>query len=128
MGNKEKGAAGERELFHMFSEAGFKCVRVAGSGLMQDTACDLIVGKFNRKYAIEAKTCKTSKRYLEPKQIEEFLIFSEIFGLKPIIAVKFSRKGWFFVQHRHIERTGKNLAISLKNAEKYGKKFEEIIK
>ena len=128
MGNKEKGAASERELFHMFSESGFKCVRVAGSGLMQDTACDLIIGKFRRKYAIEAKTCKSEKRYLEPKQIEEFLIFSEIFGLTPIVAVKFNRKGWFFLKPKDIERTKKGLAISLYTARKKGKSFEQFIK
>jgi Holliday junction resolvase len=115
-------------LYHLLCDAGFKCVRVAGSGLMEETACDLIVGKFKRKYAIEAKSCKTKKRYLDKNQIEEFLIFSEIFGLKPVIAIRFNREGWFFLHPKHLEKTGKGLAISLETAKKKGKTFEEFIK
>lgn len=134
MGNKEKGAAAERELLHMLCEAGFACVRVAGSGLMShssqasDDSCDLLAGKFKRKYAIEVKSCKSKKKYLLPQQIENFLIFSEIFGLEPIIAVKFNRQGWFFLQPKHIEKTKKGLAISLETARKNGETFEKFIK
>lgn len=125
MGNKEKGANAERELYHLFCDAGFKCVRVAGSGVMDETACDLIAGKFHKKYAIEVKSCKTKKRYISSQQIEEFLVFSEIFGLKPIIAIRFNREGWFFLNPKQLEKTKKGLAISLENAKKKG---VEIIK
>lgn len=134
MGNKEKGAAAERELLHMLCEEGFACVRVAGSGLMShssqasDDSCDLLAGKFKRKYAIEVKSCKAKKKYLSKKQIENFLIFSEIFGLEPVIAIKFSRQGWFFLKPKHIEKTPTGLAISLETARKKGKTFEEFIK
>jgi len=126
MGNKEKGAAAERELYHLFCEAGFKCVRIAGSGLMEETSGDLIVGKFNKKYAIEVKSCKSKKRYLEPKQIEEFLIFSEIFGLKPFIAVRFNHAGWYFLKPQQLEKTESGLAISLEEAKKKGKRFWDL--
>lgn len=134
MGNKEKGANAERELLHMFCEAGFACVRVAGSGLMShssqasEDSCDLLAGKFKRKYAIEVKSCKPKKKYLSSQQIENFLIFSEIFQLKPVIAIKFSRQGWFFLEPKHIEKTRNGLAISLEQARKHGKTFEEFIK
>ena len=36
MGNKEKGANAERELLKMFSENGFRAVRVAGSGFADE--------------------------------------------------------------------------------------------
>jgi holliday junction resolvase Hjr len=126
MGNKEKGAAAERELYHLFCAAGFKCVRVAGSGTMQETACDLIVGKFKNKYSIEVKSCKSKKRYLEPKQIEEFIIFSEIFGLQPFIAVRFNREGWYFLKPQQLEKTPGGLAISLEDAKKKGKRFWDV--
>jgi len=133
MGNKEKGANTERELLHMLCEAGFACVRVAGSGLMShssqvtEDSCDLLAGKFKRKYAIEVKSCKAKKKYLLPQQIENFLIFSEIFQLKPVIAIKFNRQGWFFLEPKYIEKTKTGLAISLENAKKHGKRFEEFI-
>lgn len=126
MGNKEKGAAAERELYHLFCEAGFKGVRVAGSGTMEETSCDLIVGKFNRKYCIEVKSCKSKKRYLDKNQIEQFLIFSSIFGLKPFIAVRFNREGWYFLKPQQLERTENGLAISLETAKKHGKRFWDL--
>lgn len=126
MGNKEKGAAAERELYHLFCEAGFKCVRVAGSGTMQETACDLIVGKFNKKYCIEVKSCKAKKRYLEKEQIERFIIFSSIFGLKPLIAIRFNREGWYFLKPQQLEIIENCLAISLETAKKKGKRFWDI--
>jgi len=126
MGNKEKGAAAERELYHLFCGAGFKCVRVAGSGTMEETSCDLIVGKFNHKYSIEVKSCKSKKRYLESGQIEEFIIFSEIFGLTPYIAVRFNREGWYFLHPKQLEKTPSGLAISLDDAKKKGKRFWDL--
>ncbi len=128
MGNKEKGANAERELLKMFSDSTWKAVRVAGSGLADESPCDLIAGKFHRKYAIECKTCKEKKRYLDKKQIEEFLVFSEIFGLKPLLAVRFNREGWFFINPKDIEKTQSGLAISLKQAKKRGKRFSQLIK
>ena len=128
MGNKEKGANAERELLKMFSDATWRCVRVAGSGLADESPCDLIAGKNKeKKFAIECKSSKDKKKYLSPEQIEDFLIFSEIFGLKPIIAVRFNREGWFFIEPKNLERTSTALAISLKNAKKRGKRFGEFI-
>lgn len=123
MGNKEKGANVERELYQMFINNSYRAVRVAGSGMMENTACDLIAGKKGRKYCIEVKSCKTRKRYLEKKQIEQFIIFSQIFGLKPILAVRFNREGWFFLHPKYVEKTKKGLAISLELARKKGKRF-----
>ncbi len=128
MGNKEKGANAERELLRMFSGSTWKAARVAGSGLNEESPCDLIAGKFKKKYAIECKTCKEKKRYLDKKQIEEFLIFSEIFGLKPLLAVRFNRAGWFFINPKDIEKAGEGLAISLEHARKRGKRFSQILK
>lgn len=129
MKNKERGANAERELYKIFLENGFRAVRVAGSGIAEETACDLIAGrKGKRKYAIECKTTKKPYKYIDKKQIEEFLIFSEIFGLIPVIAVKFNRKGWYFFNPKDLERKEKNFFISLKLAEKKGKKFSQIFK
>ena len=126
MGNKEKGANAERELLKMFSENGFRAARVAGSGLADESPCDLIAGKSRKKYCIECKTSKDKKRYIDKRQIEDFLIFSEMFGMKPLIAVRFNHEGWFFLLPRYLEKTGSGLAVSLETAKKKGKRFGQI--
>ncbi|PIU75606.1 Holliday junction resolvase [Candidatus Pacearchaeota archaeon CG06_land_8_20_14_3_00_35_12] len=127
MGNKEKGSAAERELLHMLWREGFACVRVAGSGSTTELSCDLIAGKKTRKYAIECKTCKESKRYLNSEQIQELLKFSEILGLSPIVAVKFNHKGWWFIEPEKLENTGKGLAISAEDISEKGISFENFV-
>src|SRR3989338_10865054 len=97
MSNKSKGSNVERELYQMFIDNTYRAVRVAGSGMMDNTACDLIAGKQGKKFCIECKSSKKSYKYITKKQIEEFLVFSEIFGLEPVIAVRFNREGWFFI-------------------------------
>ncbi|MBI2046896.1 Holliday junction resolvase [Candidatus Pacearchaeota archaeon] len=127
MGNKEKGANAERELLKMFDVNTWKAVRVAGSGLADESPCDLIAGKSRKKYCIECKTSKDKKRYIDKRQIEDFLIFSEIFGMKPLIAVRFNHEGWFFIKPQKLERTrSKGLAISLEKEKKKGKRFGQI--
>lgn len=128
MGNKEKGANNERELLHMLWQAGFACARVAGSGKILEPSCDLLAGKSKRKYAIEVKSSKAKKKYISKEQIEQFLIFSEIFGLQPIIAIKFNHKGWFFLRPEQLDRTPAGLAVSPELAKNKGKSFEEFVK
>jgi len=126
MGNKEKGANAERELLKMFSENAFRAVRVAGSGLADESPCDLIAGKKGKKFCIEVKSSKAKKKYLSKQQIEDFLVFSEMFGMNPLIAVRFNREGWFFLEPQHLETTGKGLAISLDDVREKGKRFGQV--
>jgi Holliday junction resolvase len=128
MGNKEKGANAERELLKLFVEQGWMAIRVAGSGILPEPSCDLIAGKLNKKYAIECKTCKDKKRYFSVEQISNFMKFSGIFGLEPLIAIRFNREGWFFMSPENIEKTDSMLAVSLENAKKYGKRFFDLLK
>lgn len=123
MSNKEKGSKVERELYQMFIENNYRAVRVAGSGMMENTACDLIAGKPRKKYCIEVKSCKKPVKYITKKQVEDFIIFSQIFGLKPVIAVRFNREGWFFLNPKYLEDSGKYWKISLEKARKKGKRF-----
>lgn len=126
MSNKSKGSNAERELLKIFIENGFRAVRVAGSGVNDDSPCDLIAGKINSKYAIECKTCKINKKYIDKKQIEDFLVFSEIFGLIPLIAVKFNRQGWLFLNPGDLENTGRYLVVNLQDALEKGKRFGQV--
>jgi len=124
--NKSKGSKVERELYQMFIDNCYRAVRVAGSGMAENTACDLIAGKKGKKYCIEAKSSKSSVKYISKEQIEEFMIFSEIFGLNPVIALRFNREGWLFIHPRQLRDTGKNWAISLEEAKAKGKRFAQF--
>lgn len=90
---------------------------------MENTACDLIAGKKRRKYTIEVKASRKPVKYISKTQIEEFMVFSEIFGLKPVIAIKFNRQGWFFLHPKNLEDCGKFWKISLEMARKKGRRF-----
>ncbi|MCF7910350.1 Holliday junction resolvase [Candidatus Pacearchaeota archaeon] len=129
--NKSKGSKAERELFMKFVENNYRAVRVAGSGTMENAECDLIAGKKgpgNKKYAIEVKSSKKPCKYISKEQIEKFMVFSDIFGLKPVIALRFNREGWFFIPPKFLKETGKNWCITLEDARKKGKRFVQYFK
>jgi len=127
MSNKQKGSKAERELYELFVSNGFRAVRVAGSGMMENTACDLIAGKSgNGKYAIEAKSSKAPVKYITKEQIEQFVIFSAIFGLEPVVALRFNREGWLFISPEQLRDSGKNWAITLQEAREKGKRFGQF--
>jgi Holliday junction resolvase len=126
MSNKSKGSKAERELFKMFIENNYRAVRVAGSGTMENADCDLLAGKIGKKYAIEAKSTKNPNKYISKEQVENFLIFSEIFELTPVIAIRYNREGWFFISPSQLDNAGKNLVISLKTAKEVGKRFSQF--
>jgi len=127
--NKAKGSNIERDLYKKFIGQDYRAVRVAGSGTMENADCDLIAGKKGKgKYAIEVKSSKKPYKYIAKEQIKNFLIFSEMFGLKPVIALRFIREGWFFLHPKHLKEKGKSFMITLKDAEKKGKKFSQFFK
>ena len=128
MSNKVKGGRTERELLMIFSKNGWRCVRVAGSGVHDESPCDLIAGRtFGKKrFAVEAKSSKKSRIYIKKEQINDFILFAELFGLKPAIAVRFNYEGWLFLKPQDIEDSGKNWVVSLENARKKGKRFSQF--
>ncbi|MEM4703358.1 MAG: Holliday junction resolvase Hjc [Candidatus Pacearchaeota archaeon] len=110
--NKKRGADAERELLHLLSQNGFAVARVAGSGMIEETNCDLFAGNGKKKYAIEVKLSSKNKKYFTKEQIQELEKFSNKFGLEPLIAIKFLRKGWYFIKPENLEKTSKALTIS----------------
>ena len=126
-GNKAKGSKAERELVKLFTEHGWRAVRVAGSGIGEDSPCDIIAAKVKRKgFTIEAKSSKKSIIYISREQIEDFILFSSLIGLKPVIAVRFNREGWLFLDPKYLRNTGKYWAVSLKTAKSKGKRFSQF--
>ncbi len=127
MSNKAKGSKAERELVKLFTEQGWRAVRVAGSGVNDDSPCDLIVGKLGAKgFVVEAKSSKKSSIYMTKDQIHDFVLFSSTIGLKPVIAVRFNYEGWLFLDPAHLNDSGKNWVVSLKNAKEKGARFGQF--
>lgn len=130
MSNKAKGSKAERELLQIFTDNGWKGARVAGSGTNDNTFCDLIAGKKNYKaYAIEAKSSKSPRIYITKQQIEEFIKFSEVMGLTPVVAARFNREGWIFINPfdpDQLEDSGVNWVVNLKKIKVNGKKFGQF--
>jgi len=126
MANKHKGSNAERELFQIFVDNNYRAVRVAGSGVMENADCDLLAGKKSRKYCIEVKSSKKPVKYISKKQMNSFIIFSDIFKLKPVIAVRFNRLGWFFLNPKNLRDSGKNWVVNLEIVRKKGKRFSQF--
>ena len=124
--NKAKGTKYENELYDLLVGAGYRCIRSAGSGTKTETNLDILAGKSKKIFGIEVKSCKGKCRYIDKGQIEQFLIFSEIFGANPAIAGRFNRQGWFFLSPQDLEDSGKNWALSLKRAKEKGKRFSQF--
>jgi|SRR3989344_2847817 len=125
--NKQKGSKAERELIKLFTENSWRAVRVAGSGVNDESPCDLIVGKMGKRgYTIEAKSSKKSSIYITKSQIEDFILFSNIIGLNPVIALRFNREGWLFINPSQLKDSGKHLVVSLKTAKSEGKRFSQF--
>jgi Holliday junction resolvase len=127
MSNKAKGSKAERELLQILTENGWRAVRVAGSGVNDDSPCDLIAAKVGKRgFVIEAKSSKKNRIYITKAQIEDFVLFSSIIGLKPAIALRFNYEGWLFISPEQLEDTGKYFAVSLEKAKSEGKKFGQF--
>ncbi len=125
--NKSKGSKAERELVKLFTKQGWRAVRVAGSGIGEDSPCDIIAAKLNRKgFAIEVKSSKKQIIYITKGQINDFILFSSIIGLRPTIAVRFNYEGWLFINPEHLKDTGKYFALSLQKAKEKGKRFSQF--
>ncbi len=127
MSSKRKGTRYERELFHMFWDNNWVSLRTAGSGSTPMPAPDLIASNSKKILAIECKAINSSRKYFPQKEINELNEFSEKFGALPYIAIRFDRKGWFFVHTNDLGFGKTNYYISFDLAQEKGLKFEEII-
>lgn len=126
MSNKAKGSRVERELLQFFTDKSWRAARVAGSGVNENTFCDLIAGKAGKAYAVEVKSSKGPRIYITKKQIDEFSQFCEVMGLAPVVAVRFNREGWLFLHPAQLEDSGVNWVVNLKKARVEGKRFSQF--
>ncbi len=128
MSSKSKGSQAERELLHMFWSRNWACLRSAGSGSMKYPGPDLIVSNKARVLAIECKSTKKKKKYLEEYDMNQLRDFCNIFGAEPWFAVRFARKEWLFLSLEDIEKTENGYVIDTKVAERRGLLIDELIK
>ena len=127
MANKSKGSNKERELLHLFWSKGFAALRSAGSGSMKHPGPDLVVSNKSRRLAVECKTTKKDKQYLDKHDIEQLKEFCDLFGAEPWFAVKFARKDWLFLSLEDIEKTENGYVIDMEVAQRRGLLIDELI-
>jgi len=125
---KSKGTRAERELLHLFWENNWAAMRAAGSGSTSRPSPDLLASKNNKTLAIECKSIKNKSHHFNKEEIEQLILFSEIFGAKPIIGMRFDKKGWFFLNAETIP-TNKNgnYTVSFNLSKETGQSFEELL-
>jgi len=112
MKHKQKGSRLERELLHMFWDAKWWCLRVAGSGSMPLPCPDLLAGKKGDSLAIECKGSKSTRKYITKEQIDELKSFAKGFGAQPWIGIRFNGMPWRFLKPQHLSKSnGKHYYI-----------------
>ena len=129
MSRKSKGINLERELIHMFwATKKWVAARCAGSGSMRYPSPDIIASNGENILVIECKSNKKNYVYLTKNEVEDLTKFAEMFGAIPLVAVRFDRKGWYFIKIDDLDETEKNFAISLEKAMKKGMNFNDVLK
>ena len=100
-----KGSSFERELKKLLEREGFAVLRSAGS-----KGVDLIAGKKGKILIFECKTSSKSRFYIPKEDVEKLISFSEIFGGKAYLAIKFNGEMLFINPHL-LSTNGKNYVI-----------------
>ncbi len=129
MSSKKKGSNAERELIHLFWQTReWTACRVAGSGSMKYPSPDIIANKQGTNLAIECKSTSQNTQYLEKREVEELISYARMAGARPLIALRFSRKPWLFLDPADLGQTGQSCVATLELAERRGISFEELTK
>ena len=124
---KAKGTKGERDLVHMFWDAGWASLRVAGSGSSSFPSPDVMAGNSIRQVAIEAKVISSASKYFSKDEIGALKIFATAFGAEPWVSVKFGSDPWLFVNIEDLKETPKGYSVNVERAKRVGLLFSELI-
>ncbi len=125
---KAKGTAAENELIHMFWDASWVAVRVAGSGSGRYPSPDILASCNLVKLVMEIKVVNGVKKYFTGQEIRDLKFFAEQFGAHAWVGVKFAENQWFFIPTSELEMTKQeNYSISLIDMKRKGFSFEEMI-
>lgn len=104
-----KGASYERELMMILSSKGFAVARIAGSGKARIEEPDLIAGNGKIVLAIECKYSGTQYKTVNKEQVNDLVKFSKSFGAKAMLAFRFTRCPWKFMEIK--EAVLKNVSV-----------------
>lgn len=127
MSNKKRGCNYERQLVDLLHNRGFAAVRVAGSGAKPLPTPDIVACQKGRILAIECKTSRKNQVYISNDQVNNLCEYSKMAGAKPLIAVKFTQREWYFLIPSKVPRTSSNLlVVSREMAAKEGLKLLDL--
>ena len=102
----KKGSAEERDLVHKLWDRNFAAMRApASGGATKRPLPDVVAGNGKIYLAIEVKTTTKEKIYIDEPQISALCEFSEIFGAKAYIGVKFKYTKWLFLEPENTPKT-----------------------
>ncbi|MDD3984339.1 MAG: Holliday junction resolvase Hjc [Methanobacterium sp.] len=123
------GSREERELVKMLWNANCAAMRApASGGATKKPLPDVIAGNGSLYLAIEVKSTSSEKIYIKSEKINGLKEFSDMFGAKPYIGVKFLRKKWRFIclEDLHITKNS-NYRVNIDLAFEKGLEFDELI-
>ena len=123
-----KGDRRERELVNKLDEAGFAVMRAPASGSATERELpDVLAGNGEAFYAIEAKSSAGDPIYLSGEEVYALVYFSQNFGAKPRIGVRFDREDWYFFHPDDLYQTdGGNYRVKKETALADGVDFDEL--
>ena len=124
----KKGSAEERDLVHKLWDRNFAAMRApASGGATKNPLPDVVAGNGKIYLAIEVKTTTKDKIYIDSPQIEDLCKFSDRFGAKPYIGVKFKYTKWLFLEPNSTPRTKNgNYKVEKDYALEKGLEIDEI--
>lgn len=124
-----KGDRLERELVNLLDEAGFAVMRAPASGSATERELpDILAGDGDVFYAIEAKGSSGRPIYLSGEEVEALIYFSQNFGAKARIGVRFDREDWYFFHPGDLHVTdGGNYRVKKETALSEGTDFDELV-
>jgi Holliday junction resolvase len=128
MPGNRKGDRRERELVNELDSRGFAVMRAPASGSSTDRELpDVLAGNGEAFYAIEAKSSSGDPVYLTGEEVEALVYFSQNFGAKPRVGVRFDREEWFFFHPADLYTTdGGNYRVKKETALAEGTDIEEL--
>tara|TARA_A100001037_G_scaffold306085_1_gene349110 strand:+ start:27392 stop:27832 length:441 start_codon:yes stop_codon:yes gene_type:complete len=124
-----KGSRVERELVRLLDESGFAVMRApASGGATSRELPDVLAGNGELFYAFEVKSSASDKIYLSGKEVEALIYFSQNFGAKARIGIRFDNEKWYFFHPGDLYLTkGGNYRVTREDIHEQGIDFEELI-
>ena len=123
-----KGDRRERELVNRLDEAGYAVMRAPASGSATARELpDVLAGNGDDFYAIEVKSSAGNPIYLTGEEVEALIYFSQNFGAKARVGVRFDREDWYFFHPGDLHVTdGGNYRVKKETALADGVDFAEL--